>query len=162
MWRVDEGKQEGTLRTVKDTDSAVLDTVEDVLDGTFLPTEDVDVEGVSMELVHVGDMGGLIEEELEGKAGDVLGMLVEQRRDDFPSDKAAAGDDTSLQDQASKAVSMDSRGGEMKTHCVDASTLCSRDLRVGMSKFGDQKREVKFAVGSTNRGGRRAVMKRSA
>jgi len=85
------------LRTVKDTDSAVLDTVEDVLDGAFLPTKDVDIKGVSMELVYVGDMGGLIEEELEGKAGDVFGMLVEQGGNDFPSDKAAAGDDTSLQ-----------------------------------------------------------------
>ena len=70
-------RQEHTLRTVKDTDSAVLDTVEDVLDCAFLPTEDIDVKGVSMELVYVGDMRGLIEEELEGKTGDVLGMLVQ-------------------------------------------------------------------------------------
>ena len=55
-----------TLRTVKDTDSAVLDTVEDVFDGAFLPTEDVDVEGMGVELGYVGDMGGLVEEEFEG------------------------------------------------------------------------------------------------
>ena len=70
-------REKHTLRTVKDTDSAVLDTVEDVLDGAFLPTEDIDVKWVSMELVYVGDMRGLVEEELEGKAGDVLGMLMQ-------------------------------------------------------------------------------------
>ena len=85
-----------TLRTIKDTDSTVFDTVEDVLDGAFLPTEDVDIKGVSVELMHIGDMGGLVEKELERKVGDVLGMLVQQRGDDFPSDEAAAGDDAGL------------------------------------------------------------------
>jgi hypothetical protein len=84
------------LRTVKDTDSAVLDAVKDILDGVFLPTEDIDVEGMGVELTYVGDLGGLVEEELEGKAGDVLGMLVQQGGDDFPSDEAAARDDAGL------------------------------------------------------------------
>jgi len=37
-----------TLGAVKDANSAVLDAVEDVLDGAFLPTEDVDVEGMGV------------------------------------------------------------------------------------------------------------------
>jgi len=89
--------QELTLRTIQDTDSAVLDTVENVFDGAFLPTEDVDIKGVSVELVYVGYVGGLIEEEFEGETGDVLGVLVQQGGDDFPSDEAATGDDAGLQ-----------------------------------------------------------------
>lgn len=85
------------MRTVKDTDSAVLDTVEDVLDGTFFPAENVDIEGMCVQLIHVGCMRGLVEKEFEGEARDELGILVQQGRDDFPAHEAAAGDDTGLE-----------------------------------------------------------------
>jgi len=90
-------------------------------------------------------MGGLVEEELEREAGDVLGVLVQKGGDDFPSDEAAAGDDAGLctvgwmdgKEEVSMWVGVPTMGAwdiggerwrrEMKTYCMDTRTLCDCD-----------------------------------